>query len=97
MEAVRFEDFSYQYPKTGQGLDRVTLSVPQGSFTVVTGTNGSGKTTLCLAMTGLVPHFFGGAMSGRVMVEGAASELVKKDESLEQYFLRVVAGKGGGS
>ena len=34
---------------------------------------------------------------GRVMVEGAASELVKKDESLEQYFLRVVAGKGGGS
>ena len=70
MDAVRFEDFSYQYPKTGQGLDRVTLSVPQGSFTVVTGTNGSGKTTLCLAMTGLVPHFFGGAMSGRVMVEG---------------------------
>ena len=70
MEAVRFEDFSYQYPKTGQGLDRVTLSVPKGSFTVVTGTNGSGKTTLCLAMTGLVPHFFGGAMSGRVLVEG---------------------------
>ena len=59
MEAVRFEDFSYQYPKTGQGLDRVTLSVPKGSFTVVTGTNGSGKTTLCLSMTGLVPHFFG--------------------------------------
>jgi energy-coupling factor transport system ATP-binding protein len=70
MEAVRFEEFSYQYPKTGQGLDRVTLSVPKGSFTVVTGTNGSGKTTLCLAMTGLVPHFFGGAMSGRVLVEG---------------------------
>ena len=70
MEAVRFEDFSYQYPKTGQGLDRVTLSVPKGSFTVVTGTNGSGKTTLCLSMTGLVPHFFGGAMSGRVLVEG---------------------------
>ncbi|HBA85852.1 MAG TPA: ABC transporter [Verrucomicrobia bacterium] len=34
---------------------------------------------------------------GRVMVEGAAADLVKKDESLEQYFLRVVAGKGGGS
>ena len=36
----------------------------------MTGTNGSGKTTLCQAMTGLVPHFFGGAMSGRVLVEG---------------------------
>ena len=70
MDAIRFEDFSYQYPKSGQGLDRVTLTIPQGSFTVVTGANGSGKTTLCLAMTGLVPHFFGGAMSGRVLVEG---------------------------
>jgi energy-coupling factor transport system ATP-binding protein len=70
MDAVRFEDFSYQYPKTNRGLDRVTLSVPEGSFTVVTGSNGSGKTTLCMAMTGLVPHFFGGAMSGRVLVDG---------------------------
>lgn len=70
MDAVRFEDFSYQYPKTNKGLDRVTLSVPEGSFTVVTGSNGSGKTTLCMAMTGLVPHFFGGAMSGRVLVDG---------------------------
>jgi ABC-2 type transport system ATP-binding protein len=32
---------------------------------------------------------------GRLIVEGAASELVKKDESLEQYFLRMVTGKGG--
>lgn len=70
MDAIRFEDFSYHYPKTGAGLDRVTLTVPAGSFTVLTGINGSGKTTLCMAMTGLVPHFFGGRMSGRVLVEG---------------------------
>ena len=98
MEAVRFEDFSYQYPKTGQGLDRVTLSVPKGSFTVVTGTNGSGKTTLCLAMTGLVPHFFGGAMSGRVMVEGQnTSERAVADTAanvglvMEDYESQLVA------
>lgn len=70
MNAVEFEAFSYHYPKTGKGLDRVTLQVPEGSFTVVAGSNGSGKTTLCLAMTGLVPHFFGGAMAGRVLVDG---------------------------
>ncbi|MHC1761347.1 MAG: energy-coupling factor ABC transporter ATP-binding protein [Negativicutes bacterium] len=70
MDAVRFEDFSYHYPKTGKGLNRVMLAIPTGSFTVLTGANGSGKTTLCMAMTGLVPHFFGGSMSGRVLVDG---------------------------
>lgn len=70
MDAVQFEDFSYHYPKTGTGLDQVTLSIPVGSFTVLTGANGSGKTTLCMAMTGLVPHFFGGSMSGQVRVDG---------------------------
>ena len=70
MDAVRFEDFSYHYPKTGKGLNRVMLAIPAGSFTVLTGANGSGKTTLCMAMTGLVPHFFGGSMSGRVLVDG---------------------------
>ena len=70
MDAVQFEDFSYHYPKTGTGLDQVTLSIPVGSFTVLAGANGSGKTTLCMAMTGLVPHFFGGSMSGQVRVDG---------------------------
>ncbi|HWR30528.1 MAG TPA: ABC transporter ATP-binding protein [Negativicutes bacterium] len=70
MDAVQFEDFSYHYPKTGTGLDQVTLSIPVGSFTVLAGANGSGKTTLCMAMTGLVPHFFGGSMSGQVRVAG---------------------------
>ena len=70
MDAVQFEDFSYHYPKTGTGLERVTLSIPVGSFTVLAGANGSGKTTLCMAMTGLVPHFFGGSMSGQVRVDG---------------------------
>ena len=70
MDAVRFEDFSYHYPKTGKGLESIRLTIPQGSFTVLTGANGSGKTTLCMAMTGLVPHFFGGSMSGAVLVGG---------------------------
>ena len=73
MQAIQFEDFSYHYPKTGTGLDRVSLTIPYGSFTVLTGANGGGKTTLCLAMTGLVPHFFGGSLSGQVLVDGQST------------------------
>ena len=73
MQAIQFEQFSYHYPNTGTGLDRVSLTIPYGSFTVLTGANGGGKTTLCLAMTGLVPHFFGGSLSGQVLVEGQST------------------------
>lgn len=86
MDAVRFEDFSYHYPKTGRGLDRINLKVPAGSFTVVTGTNGSGKTTLCMAMTGLVPHFFGGSVSGKVLVDG--------QDTLPRAVADIAAGVG---
>lgn len=70
MNAVTFEDFSYHYPKGGKGLNHINLSISAGSFTVLTGANGGGKTSMCLAMTGLVPHFFGGSMAGRVLIRG---------------------------
>ena len=73
VDAIRFEDFSYHYPKTKGGLDQVALAIPQGSFTLLTGANGSGKTTLCMAMTGLVPHFFGGSLSGQVLIAGRST------------------------
>lgn len=74
MDAIRFEQFSYHYPRTQRGLDQISLSIPQGSFTVLAGANGSGKTSLCMAMTGLVPHFFGGSLSGRVEVAGEPTQ-----------------------
>ncbi|MCK5184387.1 MAG: ABC transporter ATP-binding protein [Candidatus Heimdallarchaeota archaeon] len=46
---------SYMYPGTDKGIKNVSLKIPQGSITVVTGRIGSGKTTLLRAILGLVP------------------------------------------
>lgn len=70
MAAILFRDFSYAYPGGDKVLDRVNMTVPRGSFTVVTGPSGAGKTTLCLAVCGVVPHYFGGAIAGEVLVDG---------------------------
>lgn len=43
------------YPSSGRGIENVTLDMPRGSFTVVTGRVGSGKTTLLRALLGLLP------------------------------------------
>ncbi len=51
-------------------LAHVNLRVPEGELVLVVGRTGSGKTTLLRAINGLVPHFTGGTLSGRVVVGG---------------------------
>jgi ATP-binding cassette subfamily B protein len=46
---------SYIYPGTTNGICDIDLTLPRGSFTVVTGRNGSGKTTLLRVLLGLLP------------------------------------------
>jgi len=48
----------------------VSLTIPEGELCLVAGPTGSGKSTLLGAMTGLVPHFTGGTLDGRVTVAG---------------------------
>jgi energy-coupling factor transporter ATP-binding protein EcfA2 len=51
-------------------LRDVDLTIAEGELCVVVGPTGSGKTTLLGAINGLVPHFTGGHLSGRVTVDG---------------------------
>jgi energy-coupling factor transport system ATP-binding protein len=51
-------------------LSGVDLRVPEGELCLVIGRTGSGKSTLLGCVNGLVPHFTGGRLSGRVLVDG---------------------------
>jgi energy-coupling factor transporter ATP-binding protein EcfA2 len=68
---IRFEHVSVQY---GDGLPPVIhdvdLRVPEGELCLVLGSTGAGKSTLLGTVNGLVPHFTGGRLSGRVLVDG---------------------------
>ncbi len=57
LERLDVTGITYHYPTTNgaaAGITDVTLSIPRGSFTVVTGRVGAGKTTLLRAILGLV-------------------------------------------
>lgn len=82
--AIRFEGFSYAYPNSGIVLDDINLTIPRGSFSVITGPSGAGKTTLALAIAGVVPHYFGGRQAGKVRIGGIISAQSSMGELAEQ-------------
>ena len=68
---ITFEDVSFTYAGAGQpALSHVRLALPEAAFTLLVGPSGAGKSTLLRCTNGLVPHFSGGALSGRVLVGG---------------------------
>jgi energy-coupling factor transport system ATP-binding protein len=69
--ALRIERLTYTYPGAARpALEDVNLEVAPGELVVLAGGSGSGKSTLLRAANGLVPHFHGGTISGRVLAAG---------------------------
>jgi energy-coupling factor transport system ATP-binding protein len=69
--AILFDRVSVTYPDQAEPVLRgVELEVAEGELCLVVGATGSGKSTLLAAVNGLVPHFSGGLLQGRVMVAG---------------------------
>mgnify|MGYP001087811456 CR=1 FL=1 len=69
-KAVTIENLHYAYSGEDTVLKGVSLDVPQGAFTVVSGPTGAGKTTLMFSLNGIVPELTEGTISGRIHVMG---------------------------
>ncbi|MFF2116251.1 ABC transporter ATP-binding protein [Kitasatospora sp. NPDC058184] len=68
---ITFEQVSVRYADSAApALDGVDLTVPEGELCLLVGPSGSGKSTLLGTVSGLVPHFTGGVLHGRVTVGG---------------------------
>ena len=68
---ISFDQVSVRYADAAApSLRDVTLQVPEGELVLVVGPTGSGKSTLLRTINGLVPHFTGGTLTGRVTVDG---------------------------
>ncbi|MFB6578820.1 ABC transporter ATP-binding protein [Streptomyces sp. NPDC056402] len=68
---IHFDQVTVQYEDTAEPVLRdVDLTVEEGELCLVVGHTGVGKSTLLGAVNGLVPHFTGGTLYGRVLVDG---------------------------
>ncbi|MEM1645465.1 MAG: ABC transporter ATP-binding protein [Ignisphaera sp.] len=70
-KAIELDNITYFYPNSKEPvLTNVTLHVDYGEFVVIAGPSGGGKSTLCRIIAGLIPHLYGGKLSGKVYIDG---------------------------
>ncbi|MFE5141230.1 ABC transporter ATP-binding protein [Streptomyces fagopyri] len=68
---ITFDQVTVHYDDAAEpALREVDLTVEEGELCLVVGHTGVGKSTLLGAVNGLVPHFTGGTLYGRVTVDG---------------------------
>ena len=68
---IEFQDVSFSYPDSADGgLKNITLTIPDGQCVLLCGRSGCGKTTLTRLINGLIPQFFAGKLSGKVLLDG---------------------------
>jgi len=71
LKAIEVKSLTYYYPNSQiPALDDVSLDIDYGEFVVIAGPSGGGKSTLCRVLVGLIPHVYGGEITGSVLVDG---------------------------
>jgi len=76
--AAELIDLTYFYPGGDKpSLSKIKLSITEGELLGVIGPSGAGKTSLCYALSGFIPHFFQGKLSGGLSVLGMEIPLVE--------------------
>ncbi len=103
-EIISIKKLSYSYGTKEKQLHDIDLSILQGEVVVITGASGSGKSTLTKVINGLIPYFYGGKLSGSVMLCGKnLAELANWEKGFlvgnvfqdprSQFFCNEVAGE----
>ncbi|MDO4277092.1 MAG: energy-coupling factor ABC transporter ATP-binding protein [Eubacteriales bacterium] len=84
---IKLKDVSFTYDsgETINNLNHINLTIQDGETVLLCGESGCGKTTLTRLINGLIPHYYGGKLTGQVLLDG--KEL--RDYQLYQIGQRV--------
>lgn len=82
---IELRQVHYRYTQTGGWiLNNINLEIHPGEYVLLCGASGSGKSTLCRTFNGLIPHFHGGVLEGRVLVAGKDTQTLSVNDLFAQ-------------
>ncbi|MGE5602468.1 MAG: energy-coupling factor ABC transporter ATP-binding protein, partial [Nitrososphaerales archaeon] len=68
---ISVKNLTYTYPAMPQpAIYEINLELGEGQFLGIIGANLSGKSTLCYALSGFIPDFYNGTVTGEIQVAG---------------------------
>ena len=69
---IEIKNVSFSYSQGGKGneLRDINLTIRDGEVILLCGESGCGKTTLTRLINGLIPHYYGGNLTGEIFVDG---------------------------
>ncbi len=70
MIEFRHVSFRYGTDQPENSLADIDLEIGKGEFILLTGPSGCGKTTILRMISGLIPHYYTGEISGEILVNG---------------------------
>ena len=70
MIEIKNVGFSYENSLSGETLKNISISIPSGQTVLLCGESGSGKTTFSRLINGLIPCYYEGKLTGKVVVDG---------------------------
>lgn len=87
---IVFQNVSYAYDEIEKGgVQNLNFRVKCGECVLFCGASGCGKTTVTRLVNGLIPHFFEGNLSGRILVNGMdtqKTEIAKLSDAVGTVF-----------
>lgn len=86
---IDIRDINYYYPNSNKkALENINIKFDDGDFVLITGHSGSSKSTLVKTITGAVPNFYGGKISGHIYIDG--EDILNINESRKTALISMV-------
>lgn len=86
---IEFKNVSFEYEDGTGILQDLNLTIKDGEVVLLCGESGCGKSTLIRLINGLIPNYYGGKLSGSVIVDGkdtATAQLHELAEHVASVF-----------
>lgn len=88
MNYIDIKGLNYTYPDRSEpALEDIDLEIKKGDFILLLGKSGSGKSTLIKCMAGTIPNFYGGTISGEIILGSKEIEKITHSERAREITM----------